>query len=66
MSEPVKVTVSDPVTGEVLAEKVIDNDYVVVVAGARYVSGTQVAGRTHTVTIKDWRPRPAPLPGDTK
>ena len=30
MAEPIKVTVSDPDTGEVLGEQVIDNDYVVI------------------------------------
>ena len=47
----VKVTVSDPDTGEVLGEKVIRNDYVLVCAGRRYVKSWQVWGRTHQVNI---------------
>lgn len=35
MSDAIKVTVSDPDTGEVLAERVIDNDYVILCAGNR-------------------------------
>lgn len=55
MSEPVKVTVTDPTTGEVLGEQTIDNDYIVVCAGTRYVSGTQLyPGKgTAVITIKD-------------
>lgn len=55
MTDPVKVTVTDPATGEVLGEQVIDNDYIVVCAGTRYVSGTQAyPGKgTHVITIKD-------------
>lgn len=53
MSAPVKVTVSDPETGEVLGEQVIDNDYVLICAGNRYVAHTNVhAYGTHVVTIK--------------
>lgn len=53
--EPIKVTVSDPATGEVLGEHVIENDYIVICAGNRYVSGTQAyPGKgTAVVTIKD-------------
>ena len=50
---PIKVTVSDPDTGEVLAEQIIENDYTVIAAGNRYVSSTQSYGSgTHVVTIK--------------
>ena len=53
MSEPVKVTVSDPETGEVLGERVIENDYIVICAGSRYVAHTNAhANGTHVVTIK--------------
>lgn len=48
---PVKVTVSDSDTGEVLQEKVITNDYVLVTAGDRYVKSLQILGRTHMVAI---------------
>ena len=55
----VKVTVSDPDTGEVLGEKVIRNDYVLVCAGRRYVKSWQVWGRTHQVNIAyDTKPQP--------
>ena len=53
MSGPIKVTVSDPDTGEVLGEQVIDNDYVVICAGNRYVASTNThANGTHVLTIK--------------
>lgn len=48
---PVKVTVSDPDTGEVLGEAVIENDYMVVCAGNRWVSNTQIAPNTGTTVI---------------
>ena len=57
MSDPIKITVTDPESGEVLGEQVIDNDYVVICAGSRYVSGTQTyPGKgTAVITIKDSR-----------
>lgn len=53
-AEPIKVTVSDPATGEVLGEQVISDDYIVICAGNRYVSGTQSypAKGTAVITIK--------------
>lgn len=51
--EAIKVTVSDPVSGEVLGEQVIENDYLVIVAGNRHVDHVQTFGTgTHVVTIK--------------
>jgi pyruvate/2-oxoglutarate dehydrogenase complex dihydrolipoamide dehydrogenase (E3) component len=51
--EPIKVTVSDPATGEVLGEQVVENDYVVICAGNRYVAHTNAhANGTHVLTIK--------------
>lgn len=53
MSEPIKVTVTDPDTGEVLGEQIVDNDYVVICAGRRYLDSTQAhANGTHVLTIK--------------
>lgn len=53
----VKVTVTDPESGEVLGEKVIENDYIVVVAGNRYIEHVNAYGNgTHVVTVKV-RPR---------
>lgn len=49
--KPVKVTVSDPETGQVLQERVITNDYVLVTAGNRYVKSLQVMGRTHMIAV---------------
>lgn len=49
--KPVKVTVSDPETGEVFESKVIENNYVVVTAGNRYVKNIQIMGRTHMLAI---------------
>ena len=53
MAEPVKVTVTDPETGEVLAETVVTDDYVLVCAGTCRLTYTQAsANGTHVLTIK--------------
>ncbi len=49
--KPVKVTVSDPETGAVLEEKTISNDYILIVAGNRYVKSIQKMGKTHMIAI---------------
>lgn len=52
-SEPIKVTVTDPDTDDVLGERLLDNDYLVVCAGNRYVAHTTAhANGTHVLTIK--------------
>jgi len=49
----IKVTVTDPDSGEVLAERVVENDYVILTAGNRYVDGVQThANGTHVLTVK--------------
>lgn len=53
MAEPIKVTVTDPDTGEVLGEQILDDDYMVLCAGSRYVAHTAAhANGTHVLTIK--------------
>jgi hypothetical protein len=53
VSAAVKVTVSDPETGEVLGEQVIDNNYVLVVAGTCHLAHTNAhANGTHVLTVK--------------
>lgn len=53
MSEPIKVTVTDPATGEVLGEQVIDNDYVILCAGRARLDGVvRHANGTHVLTVK--------------
>ena len=53
MADPIKVTVSDPESGEVLGEQVIENDYVLIVAGSCYRDGVQAhANGTHVITVK--------------
>ena len=47
----VKVQVRDPDTDELLEEKIVDNDYVVVCAGNRHIKSMQVWGRTHQLNI---------------
>lgn len=49
--KPVKVTISDPDTGEVLQEQVVANDYCIVCTGKRYVKSMQMMGRTHILAI---------------
>ena len=49
----IKVTVTDPDSGEVLAERVVENDCVILTAGNRYVAGVQThANGTHVLTVK--------------
>ena len=57
MADPVKVTVSDPATGEVLGEQVIDDDYVLVCAGTAHLASTQVHPETgtHQLVVKGAR-----------
>lgn len=53
---PVKVTVSDPETGKVLEERIVDNDYALITAGNRYVKSRQVMGRTHMIAVAIAKP----------
>jgi hypothetical protein len=54
---PIKVTVTDPESGEVLGEHTIENDYVLVCAGSCYLDGTQAypGTGTHVLTVKGKR-----------
>lgn len=58
MSDPIKVTVTDPDTGEVLGERTLENDYVIICAGSRYLDGVQQypAKGTTVLTVKTRRP----------
>lgn len=51
MADAIKVTVTDPETGEVLQEKTIQNDYIVICAGNRYIKSHQLMGTTHMLAI---------------
>lgn len=55
-SKPVKVTVSDPETGAVLEERIVDNNYAIVCAGNRYVKSIQIMGRTHMLAVAVQKP----------
>lgn len=48
---PIKVTISDPDTGQVLEEKVVSNNYVLICAGNRYLKSMQIWGRTHQLNV---------------
>lgn len=53
MSAGVKVTVSDPETGEELESRIVDNDFMVICAGDRYLGGVQAYGNgTQVLTVK--------------
>lgn len=53
MSEPIKVTVSDPDTGEVLGERVLEDDYMIICAGEAYLDSTNTyPNGTHVLTVK--------------
>lgn len=53
---PVKVTISVPETGEVLEERMLSNDYMIICNGIRYVKSCQIWGSTHQVNIACGRP----------
>jgi hypothetical protein len=56
MADPVKVTVTDPATGEVLEEKIVDDDYLILCAGRTYLHHVQkYQNGTHVITIKECR-----------
>ena len=57
--KPIKITISDPDTGEVLEEKTIANNYVIVTVGNRYVKSIQIWGRTHMLAVAVSKPGPA-------
>jgi hypothetical protein len=48
---PIKVTVSDPETGKVFEEKIVDNDYLIITAGRWYVKSIQIMGKTHMLAV---------------
>lgn len=53
MADPIKVTISDPESGEVLAEQVVDNDFVLICAGNRYLANTTThANGTAVLTVR--------------
>lgn len=53
--KPVKVTISDPETGDELESRVVANDYCLICAGNRYVKSVQIMGRpgraTHMIAV---------------
>lgn len=49
--KPIKVTISDPETGDVFEEKTVSNDYLLITAGNRYVKNIQIMGRTHMIAV---------------
>ena len=53
--KPIKVTVSDPETGDILESRIVENDYVLICAGNRYVKSVQFMGkpsrRTHMIAV---------------
>lgn len=56
MADPIKVTVTDPATGEVLQERLLVNDYAVICAGDRYVKNVQIMGATHMIAVAKEKP----------
>lgn len=53
MSEAIKVTVTDPDSGEVLAERVVDDDFIILCAGRSYLAHTaRHANGTTVLTVK--------------
>jgi hypothetical protein len=56
--KPIRVTISDPDTGEQLESRVVSNDYVLITAGNRYVKNIQQMGRTHIIAVAVEKPLP--------
>ncbi|MGG2100347.1 hypothetical protein [Stenotrophomonas sp. NRRL B-14846] len=56
MADPIKVTITDPATGEVLQERFLVNDYAVICAGDRYVKNVQIMGSTHMIAVAKEKP----------
>lgn len=52
-ASPIRVTISDPDSGKILEERIIENDYCLIVAGNRYVRHVQICGQTHTISISE-------------
>lgn len=53
MSEPIKVTVTDPETGEVLGEQIVEDNYLLICAGNRYLHHENLhANGTAVLTVK--------------
>lgn len=53
MSDPIKVTVSDPETGDIFEERIVDNDFMLLCAGDRYLDGVQAYGNgTQVLVVK--------------
>lgn len=63
-SGPIKVTVSDPQTGKVLAEKLLENDYLLICAGDRYLKSSQRMGKTVMLAVAVRKPGDAKLRGE--
>lgn len=60
MADPITVTVSDPATGNELESRTFTDDYTIIVAGDRYVSGIQTYNNgTHVITVKQRSPQEA-------
>jgi hypothetical protein len=53
MSDAIKVTVTDPDSGEILGEHILDNDYLLICAGNRYLAyEQQYPGKGVVLTVK--------------
>jgi hypothetical protein len=54
----VRVTISDPETGDELESCIVSNDYVLVTVGNRYLKSAQIMGRTHILAVAVTKPLP--------
>lgn len=53
MADPIKVTVTDPETGEVLGEQIVEDNYLLICAGNRYLHHENLyANGTAVLTVK--------------
>lgn len=56
--KPIRVTISDPETGEQLESRIVANDYVLITAGNRYLKSLQQMGKTHILAVAVEKPLP--------
>ena len=56
--KPIRVTISDPDTGDELESRVLTNDYVIITAGNRYVKNIRLFGKTNVISVAVEKPLP--------
>lgn len=50
-AKPVRITISDPDTGQELESRICANDYCLITTGRRYIKSLQIMGQTHMIAV---------------